>query len=176
MPGSHAPRPKKNRATLHDETWLRGRYLDQNRTAYEIAVELDCSAQSVYHALDKFLIPRRSLSEARMGRGRRGASVALGSGSVSRQRQRDTANAAQLKSEMVAAYGGQCACCGEKELAFLSLDHIGGGGYDDRKQVGSGGIYRRLRGAGWPKEGYRILCMNCQFGTRGGKVCPHVSG
>lgn len=34
----------------------------------------------------------------------------------------------KIRSEMIAAYGGCCACCGETEPAFLSLDHIGGGG------------------------------------------------
>jgi len=66
--GSHAARPKKNRDTLHNETWLRTRYIDELRSSTELASELGCSVPSVLHALRKFSIPIRSLSEARTGR------------------------------------------------------------------------------------------------------------
>jgi hypothetical protein len=75
------------------------------------------------------------------------------------------------------AYGGRrCACCGETEFLFLSIDHIHGGGNRDRKEKKvSGGLtfYRWLKRAGWP-PGFQILCMNCQFGRKhNGGVCPH---
>ncbi len=78
------------------------------------------------------------------------------------------------------AYGGfKCACCGEMEDTFLSLDHIAGDGNEDRrKRFGSwyrGGheLYISLRLEGWPK-GYQVLCMNCQVGRRdNGGICPH---
>jgi hypothetical protein len=68
MPGSHDPRPKKNRDTLHNEPWLRNRYLDEGRSATEIARELGCSKQSVLWAVRKFGIPVRPMSESKRGR------------------------------------------------------------------------------------------------------------
>ena len=81
----------------------------------------------------------------------------------------------QLRREFVEAYGGRCACCGESEMAFLCLDHIGGGGAKDRATTGGKnvGVVRRLRREGWPKVGYRILCANCNTATSRGRTCPH---
>lgn len=79
------------------------------------------------------------------------------------------------KAQLIAAYGGKCACCGETEPAFLSLDHINGGGRQERKALGNSGLFKKLRDAGWPKDGYRLLCMNCQFGFMHGRTCPHQS-
>lgn len=78
----------------------------------------------------------------------------------------------RLKMQMLEAYGHDCACCGETEIAFLTLDHINGGGVKHRESVSS--VYRDLRNQGWPKDGYRILCMNCNFATRRGAPCPHA--
>ena len=77
-------------------------------------------------------------------------------------------------------YGGfKCACCGEQEFSFLSLDHIDGQGNDDRqalfgsKFIAGHHMYRKLRLLGFP-EGFQVLCMNCQVGRRdNGGVCPH---
>ena len=67
-PGSHAPRPRKNLDTLHNENWLRVRYLDERMTAAEIGLLIGCSSPSVRWALDKFEIPVRSMAEAKRGR------------------------------------------------------------------------------------------------------------
>lgn len=74
------------------------------------------------------------------------------------------------------AYGGwKCACCGELEKLFLTLEHIGGGGGKHRKKVGAGNIYRWLRTNNYP-TGYEILCANCNQGRRvNNGVCPHVT-
>lgn len=89
---------------------------------------------------------------------------------VRRQRER------QLRFAAVVAYGGSpptCACCGETELAFLSLDHIDGGGRQQRRQLGGGGFYTWLRRMGYP-PGLRVLCHNCNQGRRvTGGTCPH---
>lgn len=66
--GSSAPRPRKNRDTLHNEAWLRGKYVDEGLNANEIARLLGCSGPSVIWALDKFGIERKSVSEAKRGR------------------------------------------------------------------------------------------------------------
>jgi hypothetical protein len=79
-----------------------------------------------------------------------------------------------LRAGMLAAYGGVCACCGEDREPFLTLDHSNRDGAEHRRSVGgSNSILVDLRNRGWPKDGYRILCMNCNWATRYGKECPH---
>lgn len=83
--------------------------------------------------------------------------------------------ALRIKLETLAHYGGSCACCGETEPTFLSIDHIEGGGTKHRKALRTGGghtFYRWLRKNGYPKE-FQILCMNCQFGKAILGICPH---
>lgn len=65
-PGSHAPRPKKNKDTLHNELWLRKAY--KNKNASDIAKELNCGVPSVISALRKFGIKTKNISEAKKGR------------------------------------------------------------------------------------------------------------
>ena len=74
-----------------------------------------------------------------------------------------------LKLETLNHYGNgsiKCAICKESRLDCLSIDHLGGGGNVHRERMGTGGgggkFYRWLRGNGYP-DGYRVLCMNCQF-------------
>lgn len=75
---------------------------------------------------------------------------------------------------MVAAYGGRCACrnCPETDPAFLTLDHVNGDGKEHRAIVGSH-AYADLRRRGWPQDGFRLLCWNCNSMTRFAQVCPH---
>lgn len=90
----------------------------------------------------------------------------------------------QLKAKIYAGYGGgECACCGEMEISFLSIDHTNNDGYTRRKAkiYGSGAmvygwLWKQFKTTGkWP-DGYQILCMNCQHGkARNGGVCPHTS-
>ena len=89
------------------------------------------------------------------------------------------------KEAVYAAYGGYvCACCGETEPLFLSVDHINNDGYAARKrgEHGSGGrvyywLCKQYKETGsWP-EGFQILCMNCQHGkARNNGICPHREG
>jgi len=78
------------------------------------------------------------------------------------------------RDELIEAYGGQCACanCPETNSAFLTLEHINGGGKQHRAVVGRH-AYADLRRRGWPKEGYTLLCWNCNAMTRFGRICPH---
>jgi hypothetical protein len=83
----------------------------------------------------------------------------------------------KLKEIILSHYSGgvpKCACCGEQNTAFLSIDHIEGGGNKQRRglQLGGNGFYRWLMNNGYP-SGYRVLCMNCNsaLGFRG--YCPH---
>lgn len=80
------------------------------------------------------------------------------------------------KGEFVKAYGGRCYCCGETSVAFLTLDHIKGGGYKERAIVGRGTqMYLKAKREGYPRDKYRCACMNCNLATSQGRICPHQS-
>lgn len=88
----------------------------------------------------------------------------------------------KLKDDVITAYGGKCACCGEKERAFLCLDHVDGGGNDERRGMNgstwnksSQAIYRAVRAAGYP-PGYQVLCANCNLAKEREGGCPHQKG
>lgn len=69
----------------------------------------------------------------------------------------------------------KCACCGEKEIKFLGIDHINNDGAADRKRIGRGGgasFYYYLKKNGFPK-GYQVLCHNCNFAKGLYGRCPH---
>lgn len=80
----------------------------------------------------------------------------------------------KVKQETFAAYGGaSCTCCGENIVEFLDLDHINGGGNQERKLLGTGTkFYRKLRIRGFP-PGYQVLCANCNRGKSVCGECPH---
>lgn len=79
--------------------------------------------------------------------------------------------AAASKMEMLQAYGGKCACCGETEIVFLTTDHIFGGGR--KHSNGSHSLRRWLRERGWPKDKFQLLCINCNLGKAIIGICPH---
>lgn len=80
----------------------------------------------------------------------------------------------RARAAVLAHYGAYCACCGETEEAFLSLDHINGDGAKDRRKIGKAGHawYLYLVKTGFPTD-IQVLCYNCNLakGFRG--VCPH---
>lgn len=80
-----------------------------------------------------------------------------------------------LRKEVVEAYGGKCACCNEHRWQFLTLDHPNGDGQEDRAKyrMMTGQIYGWVKKNGFPKDMYRVLCMNCNWIRRFGGVCPH---
>ena len=79
--------------------------------------------------------------------------------------------------EVLNAYGGCCACCGETEWMLLTMDHKNIDGKQHRLEIGTGShaLYSWLRKNKYPKE-FQVLCHNCNFGRhRNGGVCPHVA-
>jgi len=86
----------------------------------------------------------------------------------------------RLRAEFLSVYGCACRCCDETEPAFLTLDHINNDGAAHKRAVspkatGAGDrLLNDLKRRGWPRDGYRVLCANCNFGrARRGGVCPH---
>ena len=84
------------------------------------------------------------------------------------------------KYEVMLHYGGnppKCACCGETEYRFLTIDHINGGGHKHRESLKHNGgsifLYYWLIKNNFP-EGYQVLCMNCNFTKHHNKklYCP----
>lgn len=95
----------------------------------------------------------------------------------SAHRERSRRYKAKLRSDLLAAYGGKCACCGESTPEFLALDHIGGGGTKERRGLKvstSSGMYRHVRNLGYPKDRYRLLCHNCNCAIGWYGSCPHA--
>lgn len=81
-----------------------------------------------------------------------------------------------IRTEMIAAYGGCCKCCGETESKFLGIDHIYGGGRKEREKLGAGvHYYRVLRKQGYPKDRFQLLCHNCNQAKGFYGQCPHVA-
>ena len=68
-------------------------------------------------------------------------------------------------------YGDKCACCGEEDRAFLSIDHIDGGGSKHRREI-KHSIYSWLKQNKYPK-GFQVLCHNCNQAKGFYGKCPH---
>lgn len=83
------------------------------------------------------------------------------------------ANRRKIRAEFVMAYGGRCTCCGESEADFLTLEHSNKDGMKHRQEFKGIGYLYDLRRRGWPKDGYTILCYNCNCVTKNGRICPH---
>jgi hypothetical protein len=79
------------------------------------------------------------------------------------------------KQEIINHYGGQCDCCGEKHIEFLCIDHIYGGGNKHRRElkISSGEkFYRWIVKNNYP-DGFRVLCLHCNFSLGAYGYCPH---
>lgn len=75
--------------------------------------------------------------------------------------------------ESIQHYGGECYCCKEDNIVFLSLDHIDGNGTQHRRELGGVRVDDWARRNGWPPV-LRVACHNCNFGAHlNGGVCPH---
>lgn len=83
---------------------------------------------------------------------------------------------ANIKIEVMKAYGNKCKCCGEEKIEFLTIDHIDDNGATERKNSnqGTGGkFYRWLKKNNFPKDNYQILCFNCNCAKGFYGYCPH---
>jgi hypothetical protein len=78
------------------------------------------------------------------------------------------------RARILEAYGGKCACCGEVEVTFLTIDHKNGNGREHRAEVGGqDAFYKWIEEQNYP-DTLQCLCMNCNWGRyRHGGTCPH---
>lgn len=87
------------------------------------------------------------------------------------------ANARRYRGQVLEHYGRRCSCpgCGEDNEAFLTVDHVDGGGTQHRAKLGgsSTAVCRWIVKNNFP-AGFRLLCYNCNCGRqRNGGICPH---
>jgi hypothetical protein len=87
---------------------------------------------------------------------------------------------AQLRREVLEAYGGACACCGENTPQFLGVDHVHNDGAEHRRELGGatgGKFYAWLKRNGFPRDGrFQLLCHNCNLAKALYGECPHLEG
>lgn len=85
-----------------------------------------------------------------------------------------------LRIKVIEGLGGTCSCCGEVEVRWLSIDHIGGWGKEHRKIISGnsrGGrqkdILLDIIKQGYPRDKFQILCWNCHMSMHHYGECPH---
>ena len=90
---------------------------------------------------------------------------------LAKHREGSAAYKVKVKVETLSHYGpdGNLKCswpgCGVDDIDVLSLDHVVGGGNEDRRAsncAGGTAQYVKLRKLGYP-DGFQTLCMNHQF-------------
>ncbi len=82
---------------------------------------------------------------------------------------------AEGRVQVIAHYGGNCACCGETEPMFMEIDHINNDGKEHRIAIGHSAraLVNWLIKNDYP-DGFQLLCSNCNQGKkRNGGICPH---
>lgn len=77
----------------------------------------------------------------------------------------------EAKKQTFNHYGWKCICCGEIEVAFLTIDHINNDGAEHRRKVGPH-LYEWLVRNNFP-ESFQTLCRNCNWAKHTLGVCPH---
>jgi hypothetical protein len=96
-----------------------------------------------------------------------------------RTREVDSNRRLRIRLAVLTHYGGvppRCQCCGESTAAFLTIDHIDGGGRSQLSSLGgSQSLMRWLIRNNYP-SGFQVLCYNCNCGrAKNNGVCPHKS-
>ena len=83
----------------------------------------------------------------------------------------------KIKIEVLNSYSNglmQCQCCKEKIIEFLTIDHLPNAPHKRNNKNRSGTeFYSWLKKHNYP-EGFRVLCMNCNFSYGKYGYCPHT--
>lgn len=69
---------------------------------------------------------------------------------------------AAVRREVLLGYGGKCGSCDESSLDVLDVDHVGGGGSEERRTFKHQQLWARLVRDGFPSS-HRVLCRNCNW-------------
>jgi len=81
-----------------------------------------------------------------------------------RKREAERNYSDKLKSEIFAILGCNCVNCGFSDKRALQIDHINGGGNQERKNRGAASQYRFiLTKLEEGSKDYQILCANCNW-------------
>lgn len=98
-----------------------------------------------------------------------------------RQRNKDVVARQNFDAKMRRRYrcrvllGGKCACCDESRDSFLDIDHIHGGGSQERREKGPAFVYSNVLKMENPRIKYQLLCSNCNQSKRRLGKCEHES-
>jgi len=66
-----------------------------------------------------------------------------------------------------------CECCGERSIEFLTIDHLKNAPHTrNNSKCGGREIFKWLKDNGYP-DGFRVLCMNCNWARGQYGYCPH---
>ena len=89
----------------------------------------------------------------------------------------------QMKFAVLEFYGGKppkCACCSEKNILFLTIDHKNNDGNKHRRELSGGENRNSVNMYLWIVKNnfpplFQVLCYNCNFGRAKtkNKICPH---
>ena len=78
-----------------------------------------------------------------------------------------------LKPQAFDKLGNRCACCGETNPKFLTIDHVKNDGAEHRKKIGSS-FKIFLAVLDDTDNRFQILCWNCNCGRAlNNGICPH---
>jgi len=66
----------------------------------------------------------------------------------------------QLRQNALDVLGNQCCRCGFDNWKALQIDHVNGGGHQERKKLGEYKMYKRVLQF---SEDYQLLCANCNW-------------
>jgi hypothetical protein len=96
---------------------------------------------------------------------------------IKRKLELDKLRNTKMRGVVLDHYGRACACCGEDEERFLTIDHVNSDGKEMRKVHRTGlSFYRWLKNNDWPAE-FQTLCFNCNLGRAlNNGICPHQKG
>lgn len=96
-----------------------------------------------------------------------------------RDRARKTINDCnhRLWLNVVNLLGDSCACCGEKRLSMLDVDHRFGDGNKHRRAIGgTRQVYRQILQMLDPRSYFQVLCCNCNHSKRRNRgQCEHTT-
>lgn len=81
-----------------------------------------------------------------------------------------------VRTQVINAYGGKCACCGETEPKLLTIDHVNNDGAEHRRKLNIKGgwvFYSWIIKNNFPKN-LQLLCFNCNCAKGFFGKCPHL--